>query len=75
VLASGGIELERTVAELVTRAVTDGAIRTDVVVGAVMLFLHGIASAHHRPLWPEESHAAMELLLVGLFSPAERHAS
>lgn len=66
VLANGGIKLERTVSELVTRAVTDGDIRADVVVGAVMLTLHGIASAHRRPLWPEESRAAMELLLVGL---------
>jgi len=66
VLANGGMEIERTVTELVIRAVEDGAIRADVVVGAVMIVLHGIASAHHRPLWTEESRAAMELLLGGL---------
>jgi AcrR family transcriptional regulator len=66
VLANGGLELERTVTELVTRAVVDGAIRADVAVGAVMIVLHGIASAHHRPLWAEEARAAMELLLSGL---------
>ncbi|TFC01084.1 TetR/AcrR family transcriptional regulator [Cryobacterium adonitolivorans] len=66
VLASGGIELERTVAELMSRAAVEGAIRADVVVGAVMIVLHGIASAHDRPLWVPESRSAVELLLAGL---------
>ena len=70
VLASGGIELERTVADLLTRAAIDGAVRSDVAVGAVMVVLHGIASAHNRPSWASESRGAVELLLAGLRSPA-----
>ncbi|CAN5287080.1 TetR/AcrR family transcriptional regulator [soil metagenome] len=66
VLANGGIELERTVAELLTRAAVDGAIRSDVAVGSVMVVLHGIVSAHDRPLWASESRGAVELLLAGL---------
>jgi AcrR family transcriptional regulator len=66
VLADGGIELERTVADLLTRAAVDGAIRSDVAVGAVMIVLHGIGSAHDRPLWAAESREAVELLLAGL---------
>ena len=69
VLADGGIELERTVAELLTRAAADGAIRDDVTVGSVMIVLHGIASATDRPLWPLESRAAVELVLAGLRAP------
>ncbi|UFS59535.1 TetR/AcrR family transcriptional regulator [Subtercola endophyticus] len=64
--AEGGIELERTVADLLTRAASDGAIRNDVAVGAVMIVLHGIGSATDRPLWEQESRAAVELLLAGL---------
>lgn len=66
VLADGGMQLERTVADLLTRASADGAIRNDVQVGAVMIVLHGIGSAIDRPLWASESHAAVELLLAGL---------
>jgi AcrR family transcriptional regulator len=66
VLADGGIQLERTVADLMTRAAVDGAIRSDVAVGAVMIVLHGIGSAIDRPLWASESQAAVELLLAGL---------
>jgi AcrR family transcriptional regulator len=66
VLADGGIELEGTVADLLARAAVDGGIRNDVVVGAVMIVLHGIGSATDRPLWATESRAAVELLLAGL---------
>lgn len=66
VLADGGMQLERTVADLLTRAAADGAIREDVVVGAVMIVLHGIGSATDRPLWAAESRAAVELILAGL---------
>ncbi|WEO76885.1 helix-turn-helix domain containing protein [Cryobacterium sp. SO2] len=66
VLASGGIELEGTVADLMSRAAVDGAIRSDVAVGAVMIVLHGIGSATDRPLWASEARAAVELLLAGL---------
>ena len=64
--ANGGIQLERTVADLLTRAALDGAVRDDVAVGAVMIVLHGIGSATDRPLWASESRAAVELLLAGL---------
>jgi AcrR family transcriptional regulator len=66
VFAEGGIELERTVADLLARAAVDGAIRSDVAVGAVMIVLHGIGSAIDRPLWAPESREAVELLLAGL---------
>jgi AcrR family transcriptional regulator len=66
VFAAGGIELENTVAGLLAEAAADGAIRSDVSVGAVMIVLHGIGSAIDRPLWASESRAAVELLLAGL---------
>ena len=66
VQADGGNELEATVADLLTRAAIDGAIRNDVAVGAVMIVLHGIGSATDRPHWASESRAAVELLLAGL---------
>jgi AcrR family transcriptional regulator len=66
VQAEGGGELERTVADLLTRGAADGAIRDDVTVGAVMIVLHGIGSATDRPLWASESRAAVELLIAGL---------
>jgi AcrR family transcriptional regulator len=62
----GGSELERTVADVMTRAAADGAIRDDVAPGAVMIVLHGIGSATDRPLWASESRAAVELLIAGL---------
>lgn len=67
-LADGGIQLERTVAELLERAAADGVIRDDVPVGAVMVVLHGVGSAIDRPHWQAESRAAVELLLAGLRS-------
>jgi AcrR family transcriptional regulator len=66
VQTDGGSELERTVADLLTRAAADGAIRDDVAVGAVMIVLHGIGSATDRPLWASESRDAVELLIAGL---------
>lgn len=62
----GGIQLERTVADLLAHAASDGAIRSDAAVGAVMIVLHGIGSATDRPLWASEARAAVELLLAGL---------
>lgn len=66
--ADGGSELERTVAELIDRASTDGAIREGVSPGAVMVVLHGIGSTVDRPLWASESRAAIELLIEGITS-------
>ena len=66
VLADGGIEVEGAVADLLARAASDGAIRADVSVGAVMIVLHGIGSATDRPHWASESRGAVELLLAGL---------
>ena len=66
VLAAGGLEVERTVADLLARAAQAGAVRDDVPVGAVMVVLHGIGSATGRPLWAAESRAAVELLIAGL---------
>lgn len=66
VQADGGMELERTVADLLARAAADGDGPDDVAVGAVMVVLHGIGSATDRPHWAAESRAAVELLIVGL---------
>lgn len=66
VLADGGIELERTVADLLERAAADGTIRPHPSLGAVMIVLHGISSAIDRPLWASEARAAVGLLLAGL---------
>ena len=62
----GGSELERTVADLMTNAAADGAIRDGADPGAVMIVLHGIGSATDRPHWASESRAAVELLIAGL---------
>ncbi|WP_041792151.1 TetR/AcrR family transcriptional regulator [Microlunatus phosphovorus] len=64
--AEGGSELERTVADLMTRAAADGAIRDDVAPGAVMIALHGIGSATDRPGWASESRAVADLIIRGL---------
>lgn len=64
--AEGGGELERTVAELMSRAAAEGAIRHDVLPGAVMVILHGIGSAADRTHWAVEARAAVELLIAGL---------
>ena len=64
--SDGGNELERTLAELMTRAAADGALRGDVTAGAVMVVLHGIGSAIGRPHWASESREAAELLIHGL---------
>lgn len=64
--ADGGIQLERTVAELLTQAVVEGSVRSDASAGAVMVVLHGIGSATDRPKWMAESRAAVEILLAGL---------
>jgi AcrR family transcriptional regulator len=66
VQADGGSELERTVADLLTRAAGEGTVRNGVSVGAVMVVLHGIGSATDRPQWASESRAAVELLIAGL---------
>jgi len=66
VQADGGIELERTVSDLMARAAAEGSIRSDVPPGAVMVVLHGIGSASDRPHWAEESRATVELLINGL---------
>lgn len=64
--AEGGGELERTVAELMSRAAAEGAIRHDVLPGAVMVILHGIGSAADRTHWAVEAREAVELLIAGL---------
>ena len=62
----GGNELENTVANLMARAVAEGAIRDDAMPGAVMVVLHGLGSAIGRADWERESRAAVELLIRGL---------
>lgn len=64
--AEGGVDLERTVADLIDRASADDAIREGVSPGAVMVVLHGIGSAVDRPLWESEARAAIELLIDGI---------
>ena len=69
--AEGGSELERTVADLMTRAAADSAIRDDVTPGAVMIALHGIGSATDRPRWAAESRAIVALIIRGLERTSE----
>ena len=70
VQAEGGVQLERTVVDLLTRAAREGGARaeagTDTIAGAVMVVLHGIGSATDRPNWASEARAAVEILLAGL---------
>ncbi|NQX35137.1 TetR family transcriptional regulator [Herbiconiux sp. VKM Ac-2851] len=66
VQADGGMELERTIADLLTRSAADGTVRAGVPVDAVMIVLHGIGAATDRPDWAAGSRAAVELLLAGL---------
>lgn len=67
VQADGGIQLERTVTDLLAQAVVEGSARSDAnAAGAVMVVLHGIGSATDRPNWIAESRAAVEILLAGL---------
>jgi len=62
----GGLRLERTVSDLVHRAVDEGSVRADISVGGIMIVLHGIGSASDRPLWAAESRAAVDLMVRGL---------
>ena len=68
VLADGGNELERTVADLMARAASAGAITPEATTGAVMIALHGIGSAIGRPDWASDSRAVAELLIAGLLT-------
>lgn len=68
-LAEGGRALEQAVADLVTAAAQDGAVRDDVGAGAVMMALHGISAAHDRPGWRTEADDVITLLLSGLCRP------
>ncbi|WP_370971106.1 TetR/AcrR family transcriptional regulator [Amycolatopsis sp. cg9] len=65
-LAEGSRELEQAVTDLVTAAVAEGTIRSDVTAGAVMMALHGIGAAHDRPDWRAEADGVITLLLAGL---------
>ena len=73
VFTDGGIQIERTVTDLLSQAAQDGDVRVDVPVGAVMIVLHGIGTATGRPLWASESRAAVELMIAGLRA-GRRHA-
>lgn len=71
--STGGNVLEQTVDDLVSHAIIEGDIRTDVHPGTLMLVLHGIGSASGRPNWAAESRNAVELLIRGMRSmDAER---
>ncbi|WP_396125793.1 hypothetical protein [Curtobacterium poinsettiae] len=59
-------ELERTLAELLARAAADGAIRSDVTSGTVLMLLHGIGAGIDRPGWAMEARAAADLVSRGL---------
>ena len=64
--AEGGSELERTLADVMARAVDEGAIREDASAGAVLVALHGIGSATDRPDWAVEARGLVELVVGGL---------
>lgn len=65
-MASGGLELERAVGELVDDGVKAGVVRDDVPAGAVMMALHGIGAAHDRPDWRAEADGVITLVTDGL---------
>lgn len=73
--ADGGNELERTVADLMSRAAAEGVIREGVAPGAVMIVLHGIGSAADRPQWASDARAAVELMIAGLGASQAREAN
>jgi hypothetical protein len=54
------------VADLMTRAAAEGAVRRDVLAGAVMVVLHGIGSMADRTNWPALARASVELLINGI---------
>ncbi len=64
--AKNGVELERTVADLMTRAAADGVVRNDVNPEAVLMLLHNIGSAADRPQWASQSRGAIEVVIAGL---------
>jgi AcrR family transcriptional regulator len=66
VQAGGGLQLERTVSDLLAKAADEGSVRPDTRVGALMVVLHGIGSATDRPEWQAESREAIELVIAGL---------
>jgi AcrR family transcriptional regulator len=68
-LAEGSQALEGAVADLVARAVQEGAIRDDIRAGALMMAMHGISAALDRPDWRNESDELITLLLDGLRRP------
>ncbi|QWF82497.1 TetR/AcrR family transcriptional regulator [Amycolatopsis sp. CA-230715] len=68
-LTEGSQALEQAVADLVTAAARDGAVRDDVDAGAVMMALHGIGAAHDRPGWRTEADDLVTLVLDGLRRP------
>lgn len=69
-LAEGSQTLERTVTHLMAAAVRDGTVRGDVGAGAVMMALHGIGAARHRPDWRAEADGVITLMLDGLRQPS-----
>ena len=65
-LADGSRALEQAVTDLVAAAVREGTVRDDVNASAVMMVLHGIGAAHHRPGWRAEADDVITLVLDGL---------
>jgi AcrR family transcriptional regulator len=68
-LAEASQALETAVADLVTAAIRDGAIRDDVRAGALMVALHGISAALDRPDWRNEADDLITVLSSGLLRP------
>jgi AcrR family transcriptional regulator len=69
-LAEGGRELGQVIGELLAAGVTEGDIRDDVGVGAVMMALQGICAACVQPGSRADADGVVTLVLDGLRSAA-----
>jgi AcrR family transcriptional regulator len=65
-LTEGGQALGQAIADLLTAAVRDGAIRDDVGVGAVMMALQGICATYDHPGCQTDADGVITLVLDGL---------
>lgn len=68
-LAESSRKLEQAVADLMASAVRSGTVRDDIGAGTVMMALHCIVAAHHRPGWWDEADGVITLVLDGLGRP------
>ena len=66
VLADGGRELDRVIADLLAAGVDEGTIRGDVGAGAVMMVLQGICTTCDQPGSRNDADGVVALVVDGL---------